>query len=136
MSRWSASIVAAADSMERLNTQEGGPTKVSAKSVPWTSGAETGVTPSAWNTWAVTADGGTSQVPPEAVSGSRSVIVRFQASAPPALWTSSVKVAGVPIVIVAGPLFSSVSSGSTIVIGGEVPGAPGSWLVSSSSVQL
>ena len=41
------------------------------------------------------------------------------------LWTSSVKVAGVPIVICAGPLFSSVSAGSTIVIGGVVPGRAG-----------
>ena len=41
-----------------------------------------------------------------------------------------------PIVIDAGPVLSSVSPGSTIVIGGEVPGAPGSWLASSASTQL
>src|SRR5262245_65092126 len=111
-------MVPAAERMRRVSVQVGAPLQVGAKSLPATSGAEAGVTPAAWKTRAVIWVGAASQVPPVAPSGSRSVTVRFQAGEAPMLWTSSVKVSGVPIVIWAGPLFSSVRPGSTTVIGG------------------
>jgi hypothetical protein len=105
------------------------------KSAPWTNGPETDVVPSDSKISAVTAEGATSQVPPVAPSGSWSVIVGLQAGAPPAFWTSNEKVSGVPTVMVAGPSFVRVSSGSTTVMGSLVPGSPGSSLLSSSSIR-
>jgi hypothetical protein len=63
-------------------------------------------------------------------------MLAFHAVDVPVLWAFNVKVPGVPKVMVAGPLFSRVKSGSTIVIGGAVPGSPGAWLPMSPSLRF
>jgi hypothetical protein len=133
--RWSGPTTAAAVNIVSESVQLGTPFQETEKSVPATSAGETGVTPSAWNTRAVTAVGALSHVPPCAVSGRWSVIVRFHAGVVVRLWTLRVNVSGVPRIIRTGPDFSSVMSGSTIVIGAVVPGPPGRWLTGFASTR-
>ena len=116
--------------------QAGSPAKVTAKSVPSTRAGATGVMPSASNSWAVIATGAASHMPPSARLGSTSVIVVFQADESPTLCTLRVNVSGMPTRMLTGPPFSSVSSGSTTVIGPLIPGSPLRSVWSSLSVRL
>src|SRR5262245_598417 len=121
--RWFGPTTAAADVIVSVSSHVGAPANTAVKSVFCTSGGETGVVPSAWNTRAVIALGGALLVPPVPPFGSRSRTDRFHAGPVPASCTSSVNVPGVPGLIDAGPPFVSVTvSGPTIVIGGELPG--------------
>ena len=96
------------------------PLKVSVKSLPFTSGAETGVTPSEARIWALTVPAGDTPLMP---AGMWSVIVAFQASLPPVFWTLSVYLTCESMFTVeAEPVLVSVRFGSTTVIGGVVPG--------------
>jgi hypothetical protein len=47
---------------------------------------------------------------------------------PPVFWTFKVKLPGASALMVAGPLFCSVSAGPTMVIGPLAPGAPLAWV--------
>ena len=75
-------------------------------------------------------------MPPSAWSGNTSVIVAFQAGESPMLCTFSVNVSGTVTRMLIGPVFSSVSSGSTTVIGPLVPASPGLSVARSLSVEL
>ncbi len=63
-------------------------------------------------------------------------MVSWYAGDRPVLCTSSVNVAGTPTRMLTGPPFSSVSSGSMIVIGPLVPGSPGLSVTGLPSVRL
>ena len=91
---------------------------------------DTAVTPSAWKTCAVTwRRRGVAHAARGGVRQHGRVIESPQAVPVLGLWTSSVNVAGVPMLIVrrTALLERSARSGPTIVIGGVVPGAPGRW---------
>src|SRR4029077_16744374 len=84
------------------------------KSVPGTRGPlpGTGVTPSAWKTCALSIWGVKEHMPPVGLAlGSRSRIVAFHASLTPVFWTLRPNCPNCPRLIVAGPVFVSVSLG-------------------------
>src|SRR5512143_521103 len=131
ISRWVGPILAAAVSMVRViwHGEDVPPFQLIEKSVPFTNGPETGVTPSEAYTWAVTVGLGSKAHMP---AGILSVIVVFHASLPPLFWTLMVKGALVPtfrFVIVL--LLSTTRLDSPIVIIGSV--VPG---IASRSVML
>src|SRR5512144_157493 len=110
-----------------VSVQVGAPAKPTAKSVPLTRLAETGVVPSAWNTRAVMLVGAAAHMPPVGAVvtlGRRSVSTVFQAVPAPVFCTFSVNVPAAPRRKVAGPLFCNVRLGATMVIAPLVPGAP------------
>ena len=65
-----------------------------------------------------------------------SVMVGFHAGESPMLCTFSENDPGSPAVMLTGPPFSSVSSGSTTVIGPDVPGSPGRSVATLPSMML
>src|SRR5262245_36185897 len=116
--------------MAIVMVQAGAAAKLTVKSLPFVSGAETGVTPSAWKTPAVMLVGAVPHIPPAAGGarlGRMSVMVVCHAVLPPVFCTFRVKVPGARALMVAGPLFCMVKAGPTMVMAPLAPGAPLAW---------
>ncbi len=75
----------------------------------------TGVTPSAWKTWALSTWGVVEHMPPVPPLGSRSRSVTFHASLVPVFWTLKPNCPHCPRLIVAGPDSVNTRSGAPTI---------------------